>query len=113
MQNSADFWELGYDTGFFVFILMLPWFPALYDYGMIWGTWGLFGDRAARMRSVRITDGTVSGPWIGGWRAILWSFFPVYLVFIIASLFEGGVDHTPGYVPLDLDSGVAKGQAPR
>lgn len=112
MQNSPALWELAYDNSVFIFVLMLLWFPALYVYGMIWGTWGLFGDRAARMRSVRITDGTLSGPWIGGWRAILWSFLPVYVLFFIASLFEGGVEHTPGYIPLDLDSGVAKGQGP-
>ncbi|MHA7304323.1 hypothetical protein ACX80E_03620 [Arthrobacter sp. TMN-49] len=112
MENSPSLWELAYDDGFFIFVLMLLWFPALYVYGMIWGKWGLFGDRAARMRSVRITDGTLSGPWIGGWRAVVWSFLPLYAAFMIASLFDGGVEHTPGYIPLDLESGVAKGRAP-
>ncbi|MCU6480373.1 hypothetical protein QO003_002668 [Arthrobacter silviterrae] len=92
--------------------LVVLWFVLLYVYGMVWGTWGLAGDRAARMRSVRIADGTLSGPWIGGWRAIAWSFLPLYIFFMIASLFDGGVDHTPGYVPLDLESGLAKGRQP-
>lgn len=112
MENSPSLWELAYSNGFFIGLIALFWFPALYVYGMIWGKWGLFGDRAARMRSVRITDGSLSGPWLGGWRVILWSFLPLYAVFMIASLFDGGVEHTPGYVPLDLDSGVAKGHAP-
>lgn len=93
-------------------LLILLWFPSIYVYGMIWGAWGLVGDRAARMRSVRLKDGSLSGPWIGGWRAILWSFFPVYVFFMIASLLDGGFDHRPRYIPLDLDSGVSQGHAP-
>lgn len=31
---------------------------------------------------------------------------------LIASLFEGGTEHTPGYNPFDLDSGIAVGHAP-
>lgn len=112
MQNSSSMWELGYDNDFFIFMMGLFWFPALYVYGMIWGTWGLFGDRAARMRSVRIKDGSRSGPWVGGWRAILWSFLPLYIVIVVASLFDGNADYTPSYVPLDLESGVAKGILP-
>jgi hypothetical protein len=112
MQNSSALSDLGYDNGFFISMIGLFWFPALYVYGMVWGTWGLFGDRAGRMRSVRIKDGSRSGPWIGGWRAILWSFLPLYLVILVASLFDGNAGHTPGYVSIDLESGVAKGIPP-
>ncbi|MDJ0312192.1 hypothetical protein [Arthrobacter sp. H35-D1] len=112
MKNSPALWELAYEDSFFMALVALAWFPALYVYGMIWGKWGLFGDKAAHMRSVRIKDGTISGAWIGGWRAVAWSFFPFYVVLLIVSVFDGGMDHTPGYVPLGLDSGFAKGQAP-
>lgn len=112
MESSAALREFAPGDGFFLVLIALAWFPALYIYGMIWGRWGLFGDRAAHMRSVRIKDGTISGPWVGGWRAILWSFFPFYVVLLIASLFEGGSEHDPGYIPFDLDSGIAVGHAP-
>lgn len=88
------------------------WFPALYIYGTIWGTYGLFGDRAAHIRSVRITNGTRSGAWIGGWRVIAWSFIPVYILFLFMSMFENAVEHTPGYVPLDCKSGLSQGIPP-
>lgn len=112
MATSPIWWELAYDNYFLGMLLTLCWFPALYVYGMIWGTWGLFGDRAAHMRSVRVRDGSLSGPWIGGWRAILWSFLPLYALFFVVSLLDGGTEYSPQYVPLDLDSGLLKGHPP-
>ncbi|MGP9501994.1 hypothetical protein ACT3TS_07245 [Specibacter sp. AOP5-B1-6] len=112
MESSAALRDYAPEDSFFIVLIALAWFPALYIYGMIWGKWGLPGDRAAHMRSVRIKDGTISGPWIGGWRAILWSFFPFYVVILIASLFDGGSEHDPGYIPFDLDSGIALGHPP-
>ena len=66
--------------GLFVAALTAIWFLVLFAYGMIMGTAGGLGDAAAGMRSVRIADGTTSGAWLGGWRAVCWSFAPVYLL---------------------------------
>lgn len=113
MENNLATLELAYNDTFFYALFAVLWFVGLFVYGMIWGTWGLLGDRAAHMRSVRIKDGTSSGAWIGGWRAIAWSFIPLYVFLIVGSMFEvTNVDHSPGYVPLDLDSGLTQGKTP-
>ncbi|WP_020580423.1 hypothetical protein [Actinopolymorpha alba] len=113
MENNIATLELAYNDGFFYALFAVLWFVGLFVYGMVWGTWGLLGERAARMRSVRITDGTTSGAWIGGWRAVAWSFIPLYVFFLVGSMFETtNVDHSPGYIPLDLESGLGRGEPP-
>lgn len=113
MENNLATLELAYNDAFFYALFAGLWFVGLFVYGMVWGTSGLFGDRAAHMRSVRIQDGTTSGAWTGGWRAIAWSFIPLYIFLIVGSMFEvANVDHSPGYIPLDLDSGLTQGKPP-
>lgn len=90
----------------------LLWFPMLFIYGMIWGSVGLLGDKAGHMLSVRQKNGTTAGPWIGGWRAILWSFAPAYLILIVISLFDGDFDFLSNYTAVATDSGIAKGIPP-
>ena len=58
-------------TGLFAAALAAIWFVVLFAYGMVWGALGSVGDAAAGMRSVRISDGTTSGAWLGGWRCCL------------------------------------------
>ncbi|UXM91876.1 hypothetical protein [Paenarthrobacter sp. JL.01a] len=112
MMNSGS--ELGYNDGFWLVLYGVLWFVGLYVYGMIWGTAGSVGDAAAGMRSVRIKNGTTAGAWLGGWRAICWSFFPFFVVMVIASALSGGGDDTwdPKFVAIDRRSGIAKGQQP-
>lgn len=112
MMNSGS--ALGYNDGFWLAIYGVLWFVGLYIYGMFWGTSGSVGDAAAGMRSVRIKNGTTAGAWLGGWRAICWSFFPFFVVMVIASALSGGGDDTwdPKFVAIDRRSGIAKGQRP-
>ncbi|WP_346927445.1 hypothetical protein [uncultured Arthrobacter sp.] len=101
-------------TGLFAAALAAVWFTVLFAYGMVWGSLGSVGDAAAGMRSVRISDGTTSGAWLGGWRAICWSFAPLYLVMAIAVAFSGGGgdSFSANFVSIDRRSGVAGGDAP-
>lgn len=101
-------------TGLFAAALAAIWFGVLFVYGMVWGALGSVGDAAAGMRSVRISDGTTSGAWLGGWRAVCWSFAPLYLVMSIAAAFSGGGgdSFSASFVSIDRRSGVAGGAAP-
>ena len=101
-------------TGLFAAALAAVWFAVLFAYGMVWGSLGSVGDAAAGMRSVRISDGTTSGAWLGGWRAVCWSFAPLYLVMAIAVAFSGGGgdSFSANFVSIDRRSGVAGGDAP-
>lgn len=112
MMNSGS--VLAYNDGFWLALYATLWFVGLYAYGMIWGTAGSVGDAAAGMRSVRITDGTTAGPWLGGWRAICWSFFPFFVVMVIAAAFSGGSGDTwdPKFMAIDRRSGLAQGRQP-
>jgi hypothetical protein len=101
-------------NGLFFATLAAVWFLVLFAYGMIMGTTGSLGDAAAGMRSVRIADGTTSGPWLGGWRAICWSFAPLYYLVAFASALSGGGGDTfeAKFTAVDLRSGVSHGAAP-
>jgi len=112
MMDSGS--ALGYNNGFWLTLYAVLWFVGLFAYGMVWGTAGSVGDAAAGMRSVRIKDGTTAGPWLGGWRAICWSFFPFFVVMVIAAALSGGGDDTwdPKFAAIDRRSGVANGQQP-
>ncbi|SDW96414.1 RDD family protein [Arthrobacter sp. cf158] len=112
MMNSGSL--LGFNDGFWLTLYVVLWFVGLFVYGMIWGTAGSVGDAAAGMRSVRIKNGTTAGAWLGGWRAICWSFFPFFVVMLIASAISGGGDDTwdPKFAAVDRRSGVANGQQP-
>jgi hypothetical protein len=100
--------------GLFLLALTAIWFLVLFAYGMVMGTAGGLGDAAAGMRSVRIVDGTTSGAWLGGWRAVCWSFAPLYLLLAFASALSGGSGDTfeEKFTAVDLRSGVAQGAAP-
>lgn len=101
-------------NGLFVVALAAIWFIVLFAYGMILGTVGSLGDAAAGMRSVRIADGTTSGSWLGGWRAICWSFAPLYFLLAFASALSGGGGDTfdAKFTAVDLRSGLSQGTAP-
>jgi hypothetical protein len=101
-------------NGLFLTALAAVWFLVLFAYGMIMGTTGSLGDAAAGMRSVRIADGTTSGAWLGGWRAICWSFGPLYYLMAFASALSGGGGDTfeAKFTAVDLRSGVSQGAAP-
>lgn len=92
------------------------WFAVVFLYGMICGRTGTLGDLAAGMRGVRISDGTRAGAWLGGWRALCWSFAPLYIVLLILSLTEGstsgGDGFTEKFTAIDLRSGLALGMPP-
>jgi hypothetical protein len=100
--------------GLFLAVLAAIWFLILFAYGMVTGTVGSPGDAAVGMRSVRITDGTTSGAWLGGWRAVCWSFAPLYLLLAFASALGGGGGDTfdEKFTAIDLRSGIAQGAAP-
>lgn len=110
MMTSGS--ALAYNDGLWVALYVILWFVGLFVYGMIWGTAGSVGDAAAGMRSVRIKDGTTAGAWLGGWRAICWSFFPFFVVMVIASALSGGTGDTwdPKFTAMDRRSGIAQGQ---
>ncbi|WP_420179622.1 hypothetical protein [Paenarthrobacter sp. TA1.8] len=112
MMNSGS--ALGYNDGLWLTLYVVLWFVGLFAYGMIWGSAGSVGDAAAGMRSVRIKNGTTAGAWLGGWRAICWSFFPFFVVMLIASAVSGGGDDTwdPKFAAIDRRSGIAQGQPP-
>ncbi|GGJ27778.1 hypothetical protein [Paenarthrobacter histidinolovorans] len=112
MMDSGS--TLGYNDGFWLTLYVVLWFVDLFVYGMIWGTVGSVGDAAAGMRSVRIKNGTTAGAWLGGWRAICWSFFPFFVVMVIAAALSGGGDDTwdPKFAAMDRRSGIANGQQP-
>jgi hypothetical protein len=101
-------------NGLFLTALAALWFLVLFAYGMIIGTTGSLGDAAAGMRSVRISDGTTSGAWLGGWRAICWSFAPLYYLMAFASALSGGGGDTfeAKFTAVDLRSGAFQGAAP-
>ncbi|HEY8699928.1 MAG TPA: hypothetical protein VIM08_03025 [Arthrobacter sp.] len=101
-------------NGLFVAALAAIWFLVVFAYGMITGTAGSLGDAAAGMRSVRIADGTTSGAWLGGWRAVCWSFAPLYYVLAFASALGGGGGDTfeAKFTAVDLRSGLSQGAAP-
>lgn len=112
MMNSGS--ALGYNDGLWLTLYVVLWFVALFIYGMIWGAACSVGDAAAGMRSVRIKNGTTAGAWLGGWRAICWSFFPFFVVMVVAAAISGGGGDTwdPKFAAIDRRSGVAQGQAP-
>ncbi|MDI2022586.1 hypothetical protein [Paenarthrobacter nicotinovorans] len=112
MMNNGS--TLGFNDSFWLTLYVVLWFVGLFIYGMIWGTVGSVGDAAAGMRSVRIKNGTTAGAWLGGWRAICWSFFPFFVVMVIAAALSGGGDDTwdPKFAAMDRRSGIAKGQQP-
>ncbi|KIA75186.1 RDD family protein [Paenarthrobacter nicotinovorans] len=112
MMNNGS--TLGFNDGFWLTLYVVLWFVGLFIYGMIWGTVGSVGDAAAGMRSVRIKNGTTAGAWLGGWRAICWSFFPFFVVMVIAAALSGGGDDTwdPKFAAMDRRSGIAKDQQP-
>ncbi|MFJ5957502.1 hypothetical protein ACIQC5_16285 [Paenarthrobacter sp. NPDC092416] len=112
MMNSGSL--LAFNDGFWLTLYVVLWFLGLFVYGMIWGTAGSVGDAAVGMRSVRIKDGTTSGAWLGGWRAICWSFFPFFVVMVIAAAVSGGSGDTwdPKFAAVDRRSGLALGQQP-
>jgi hypothetical protein len=101
-------------NGLFLAALAAIWFLVLFAYGMIMGTVGSLGDATAGMRSVRIADGTTSGAWLGGWRAVCWSFAPLYLLLAFASVLSGGGGETfdAKFTAVDLRSGLAQGIQP-
>lgn len=112
MMNSGSL--LAFNDGFWLTLYAILWFVGLFAYGMIWGTAGSVGDAAAGMRSVRIKDGTTAGAGLGGWRAICWSFFPFFVIMVIASAVSGGSGDTwdPKFAAIDRRSGVAQGRRP-
>ncbi|MGX9899055.1 hypothetical protein ACW0JT_02715 [Arthrobacter sp. SA17] len=101
-------------NGLFVAALAAIWFLVLFAYGMIMGTVGSLGDASAGMRSVRIADGTTSGAWLGGWRAVCWSFAPLYFLLAFASALSGGGGETfdARFTSIDVRSGLAQGTPP-
>jgi hypothetical protein len=112
MMNSGSL--LAFNDGFWLTLYVVLWFVGLFVYGTIWGTAGSVGDAAAGMRSVRIKDGTTAGAWLGGWRAICWSFFPFFVVMLILAAFSGSSGDTwdPKFAAFDRRSGVAQGRQP-
>ncbi len=107
VQNLA-LGELSYalfmSEGLFAAALVTLWFLVVFLYGMAWGTWGSVGDAAAGMCSVRVSDGTAAGAWLGGWRAVCWSFVPLYVVMIVLAAFDGtsaGGDFDSRFVAAD------------
>ncbi|SCL26925.1 RDD family protein [Micromonospora pallida] len=102
------------NTGVHAGVMAGIWFGVLFAYGMVWGSVGSLGDAAAGMRSVRISNGRRSGAWRGGWRAVCWSFAPLYLVLSIAAALSGsgGDSVDSSYTAIDLRSGLARGRAP-
>lgn len=112
MMNNGS--AAAYNDGLWLALYVILWFVALLAYGMVWGTVGSVGDAAAGMRSVRIKDGTTAGAWLGGWRAICWSFFPFFVVMVIASALTGGSGDTwdPKFAAMDRRSGTAQGLQP-
>lgn len=101
-------------TGLYAALLAGIWFLVLFGYGMICGTVGGVGDAASGMRGVRISDGTTAGALLGGWRAVCWSFAPLYMVMAIAVAFSGGNGDSfeAKFIAIDLRSGLAKGMEP-
>ncbi|MCA4135199.1 hypothetical protein [Arthrobacter sp. M4] len=101
-------------TGVYVGVMAAIWFGVLFVYGLVFGALGSLGDLAAGMKSVRISNGQRSGAWLGGWRAICWSFAPLYLVLSVAAIFSGsgGDSFEAKFTAVDLRSGLAQGQAP-
>ncbi|MEA5453600.1 RDD family protein [Sinomonas sp. JGH33] len=95
-------------------VCAVAWFAVVFGYGVIAGTAGSLGDRAAGIRAIRLDDGTGPGPWRGGWRAVLWSFAPLFVVFTVTAVFSGGpVDvWTARYAARDLRAGIERGTAP-
>jgi hypothetical protein len=118
VQNLA-LGELSYalfmSEGLFATALIALWFLVVFLYGMAWGTWGSVGDAAVGMRSVRISDGRAAGAWLGGWRAVCWSFVPLYVLMIVVAAFDGtsaGGDFDSRFVAADQHSGLAAGLPP-
>ncbi|WP_426301433.1 hypothetical protein [Arthrobacter sp. R-11] len=107
-------YTLASSTGAFYGVVAAIWFLVLFGYGMVCGAFGGLGDAASGMRGVRITDGTTSGAWLGGWRAVCWSFAPLYVVLTIAAAFSGsgGDSFEAKFTAIDLRSGLARGQSP-
>lgn len=101
-------------TGLFAAVMAAIWFLVLFGYGTICGTVGGVGDAAAGMRGVRISDGSTAGAMLGGWRAVCWSFAPLYMVMVIAVAVSGGNGDSfeAKFTAIDLRSGVAKGTEP-
>jgi hypothetical protein len=101
-------------NGLFLTVLAAIWFLVLFGYGMFMGSVGSLGDAAAGMRSVRIADGKTSGAWLGGWRAVCWSFAPLYFVLVFASALSGGGGDAfeAKFTAVDLRSGLSQGAAP-
>lgn len=101
-------------TGLYAIVLAAIWFLVLFVYGLICGTVGGVGDAASGMRGVRISDGTTAGALLGGWRAVCWSFAPLYMVMAIAVAVSGGNGDSfeAKFTAVDLRSGLAKGMEP-
>ncbi|WP_426997681.1 hypothetical protein [Pseudarthrobacter sp. N5] len=102
------------NTGIYATVVIVIWFLVLFVYGMIMGTTGTLGDAAAGMCGVRIADGSTAGPWLGGWRAVCWSFAPLYLIMVLAVAVSGGGGDSfdAKFVAIDLRSGLAGGAPP-
>lgn len=105
---------LALSNGAFFAVLAAIWFVVVFAYGMIAGTAGSLGDAAARMRSVRLSDGTRSGALLGGWRAVCWSFAPLFCILVFTSALSGGGGDSfdAKFTALDVRSGVAGGGTP-
>ncbi|MEU4781524.1 hypothetical protein [Micromonospora sp. NPDC023633] len=101
-------------TGVHAAVMAAIWFVVVFAYGMVWGSLGSLGDAASGMRSVRTSNGGGFGAWLGGWRAVCWSFAPLYMVVSIAAIFSGsgGDSFETRFTAIDLRSGLAQGQAP-
>ncbi|OFI39075.1 hypothetical protein BIU82_15635 [Arthrobacter sp. SW1] len=114
VQNGTLGYTFMFSTGAFYGVIAAIWFGVLFGYGMICGAFGGLGDAAAGMRGVRVSDGTTSGAWLGGWRAVCWSFAPVYVILAIGAALSGsgGDSIDTKFAAIDLRSGLARGQQP-
>ncbi|GAB4097906.1 RDD family protein [Sinomonas halotolerans] len=92
----------------------LLWFAVVFAYGMISGTVGAVGDHAGGFRAVRLDDGSRPGVWRGGWRAVLWSFAPLYAVVTVVGMLSGSTtgDWSERYSTRDLRAGIERGMPP-
>ena len=90
------------------------WFAVVFAYGMFSGSVGALGDHAGGFRAVRLDDGSRPGVWRGGWRAVLWSFAPLYGLITLAGIFSGSPagDWSESYSTRDLRAGIERGVPP-
>ncbi|ASN50693.1 RDD family protein [Sinomonas sp. R1AF57] len=95
-------------------VAALVWFALVFAYGMVSGSVGALGDHAGGFRAVRLDDGSRPGVWRGGWRAVLWSFVPLYAVITVIGIFSGSMagDWSERYSTRDLRAGIERGMPP-